>query len=181
MNGKLAVFLTPLAICLGIGGLVLLAISFIKPKPSESIQQQDQANLAQQPVQQVQQQPVQQVQQQNQNQQPAPAAQIQPQLREVTAKEIEVFKSELRGIPAQMTGKFKAVSQTWVNISFGSKSNWIGFNIDDKNGNFFQYAIADKQKFSGILLNLKRNSPITLIGKVENYAGTTFFEVQEIQ
>jgi hypothetical protein len=197
MNRQLVMFLTPIAICLGLGGLFIVAISLFGPKRGEPAQQQAQAQPVQQqpaqaqPVQQqaqaqpVQQQPVQQqpaqFQQQNQNQQPQMQEQNQQQLREVTAKEIEAFKAELRGIPAQMKGKFRGINQSWVNIKYGANSPWIGFDIKDKKGDFFQYMITNKQKYSRTLLELEKDTPITLIGKVENHAGLYFFEVQEIQ
>jgi hypothetical protein len=158
-------FFTPIAICLGLGGLVLFAIILFKPKPADPTQQQAQNAVAQQQVQ----------------QQPLPAQQQnQKQIKEVSAKEIEAFESELRGIRVTLQGEFGQINQDFVKSRFGSNSNWIGFSIYDRNNNIYQYAITDKNKYGSTLLKTNSRTPIILIGKVEKYEGAYFFDVEEI-
>lgn len=98
----------------------------------------------------------------------------------VTAKEIETFGKELTGKRIQMSAKFHQVSDTWVKFSLKDES-YVGFMVWDNNGDLFQYAIANKEKYGLILLELKKRQNIGLSGIVEIVDRTTFLFVDDIQ
>lgn len=99
---------------------------------------------------------------------------------EVTAKEIETFGEKLTGQRCELVCKFRDVSDTWVKLLLNDDS-YVGIFVTDSKGVYFQYAFADKEKYARQLIQMKKNEPLRLIGKVEAVGSKYVLMVEEIR
>ncbi len=87
----------------------------------------------------------------------------------VTAKEIEVFGSEMTGQEVCMEGLFLGVDQFRVDL-WEIEENMIGFTMKDSferfKGDYFFNFMADKSKFARKLLSLEEDTPIRACGPI---------------
>ena len=99
----------------------------------------------------------------------------------VTAKKIETFGKELTGKRIQMSAQLDRVSDTWVKSLLNNDERLVGLMVRDKNGDLFQFVVANKDKYGLILLEMKRGQVIQLTGKILRVEDTFFLVAEDIQ
>ena len=99
----------------------------------------------------------------------------------VTAKKIETFGKELTGKRIQMSAQLDRVSDTWVKSLLNNDERLVGLMVRDKNGDLFQFVVANKDKYGLILLEMKRGQDIQLTGKILRVEDTFFLFAEDIQ
>jgi hypothetical protein len=98
----------------------------------------------------------------------------------VTAKQIETFGGDLIGQRRQMACEFREISDAWVRQLLRDDS-YVGLMVVDGKGTFFQYAFAKKDRYGKELVDLKRGTPIRLLGTVAKVGTRYVFLVDEIR
>jgi hypothetical protein len=100
----------------------------------------------------------------------------------VSAKELETVGERFDKKTVKMPGcTFVEVDNFWVNAMPGvtvsanglvsmidrrEHEKWIGLNVRDSKGDFYNYAFASKQAYADMLLKLKEGQPLNLRGVV---------------
>lgn len=100
--------------------------------------------------------------------------------KEVTAKEIETFGSELLGKKCQMDCTFREVSNTWVKLWLEDESI-VGVFVDDARDELFQYVFADRAKFGRALLKLKKGDRIRIVGSIRKVKSNYVLMAEEME
>ena len=99
----------------------------------------------------------------------------------VTAKKIETFGKELTGKRIQLSAQLDRVSDTWVKSLLNNDEQLVGLMVRDKNGDLFQFVVANKEKYGLILLEMKRGQDIQITGKILRVEDTFFLFAEDIQ
>ena len=99
----------------------------------------------------------------------------------VTAKKIETFGKELTGKRIQLSAQLDRVSDTWVKSLRNNDEQLVGLMVRDKNGDLFQFVVANKEKYGLILLEMKRGQDIQITGKILRVEDTFFLFAEDIQ
>lgn len=104
----------------------------------------------------------------------------EPTTKGTSAKEIEVFGSDMLGKPVEMYCRFASIDNTCLELSSLRNRDFVGFYVYDKKGELFAHAFADKAALGRTLLDLRRGQVILLRGELYQVDREYFFSVKEI-